>query len=100
MKTKRIPALVMLLGGAVSCIVTYINHYDLKDTLVVVTLSLVVFLVLGVIIKIILDSFDIPGEDKVDDEGEVVEKQGELPEDSEDLEQDEAYDEEESIEQE
>lgn len=76
MKTKQIPAIVMLLGGAVACIVSYINHYELKEMLVVVTLSLVIFLVIGVIIRLILDSFELPEEEeKVDDDGEVVEKQ-------------------------
>lgn len=78
MNTKRIPAVVMLLGGAVACIVTFINHYSLKDMLVVVTLSLVCFLVLGVIIRLVLDSFEMPEDvEVVDDEGEVIEKQTE-----------------------
>ena len=76
MNTKRIPAIVMLLGGAVACIVTFINHYNLKDMLVVVTLSLVFFLILGVIIRLVLDSFELPEDvEVVDDEGEVIEKQ-------------------------
>lgn len=76
MNTNRIPALVMLLAGAVAVIVTYINHYSLEDMLVVLILTLIVFLVLGVVIKLIFDSFHIeePDEDRVDDEGEVVEK--------------------------
>lgn len=76
MKTKNIPALVMLLGGTVACIVAYINHYNLQDMLEVVLISLLVFLVLGVIIRLILDSFKIPNDQQVDDDGEVVEKQG------------------------
>lgn len=76
MNTNRIPALVMLLAGAVAVIVTYINHYNLEDMLVVLILTLIVFLIIGVIIKLIFDSFHIeePDEDRVDDEGEVVEK--------------------------
>lgn len=78
MKTKMIPAIVMLLGGSVACIVSYINHYTLKEMLVVLTLALIVFLIFGVIIRLILDSFDMP-ENKtvIDGDGEVVEKQGE-----------------------
>jgi flagellar biosynthesis/type III secretory pathway M-ring protein FliF/YscJ len=66
----------MLLAGAVAVIVTYINHYSLEDMLVVLILTLIVFLILGVVIKLIFDSFHIeePDEDRVDDEGEVVEK--------------------------
>lgn len=86
MNTKRIPAIVMLLGGAVACIVAYINNYNLKDMLMVVTLALVLFLGLGVVIKLIFDSFKFPDEEKVDDEGEVVEKQGENSENVDELE--------------
>ena len=66
----------MLLAGAVAVIVTYINHYSLEDMLVVLILTLIVFLIIGVAIKLIFDSFHIeePDEDRVDDEGEVVEK--------------------------
>lgn len=87
MNTNRIPALVMLLAGAVAVIVTYINHYSLEDMLVVLILTLIVFLVIGVVIKLIFDSFHIEevDEDRVDDEGEVVEKT-ELSDDNEDTE--------------
>ena len=66
----------MLLAGAVATIVTYINHYDLEDMLVVLILTLIVFLIIGVTIKLVFDSFHIeqPDEDRVDDDGEVVEK--------------------------
>lgn len=79
MNTKRIPAIVMLLAGAVATIVTYINHYSLEDMLVVLVLTLIVFLIIGVAIKLIFDSFHIeePDEDRVDDDGEVVEKTAE-----------------------
>ena len=80
MNTKRIPAFVMLLAGAVATIVTYINHYDLEDMLVVLILTLIVFLIIGVTIKLVFDSFHIeqPDEDRVDDDGEVVEKTEEV----------------------
>ena len=76
MNTKRIPALVMLLAGSVAAIVTYINHYSFNDMLVVLILTLVVFLIIGVVIKLIFDSFHIetPDEDRVDDDGEVLDK--------------------------
>ncbi|HOO28117.1 MAG TPA: hypothetical protein PLU43_06600, partial [Lachnospiraceae bacterium] len=70
------PALIMLLAGAVACIVTYLNHYDLKDMLITLIWVLLIFLVIGFGIKRIFDSFHMPDENAVDDEGEVVEKQG------------------------
>ena len=82
MDTKKIPAFVMLLAGAVATIVTYINHYSLEDMLVVLILTLIDFLIIGVAIKLIFDSFHIeePDEDRVDDDGEVVEKTAEAGE--------------------
>ena len=70
----------MLLAGSVAVIVTYINHYSLEDMLVVLILTLIGFLIIGVAIKLIFDSFHIeePDEDRVDDEGEVVEKTEEM----------------------
>ena len=78
MNTNKIPALVMLLAGAVVTIVTYINHYSLEDMLVVLILTLIVFLIIGGVIKMIFDSFhiEVPDKDRVDDEGEVVDKTG------------------------
>ena len=69
----------MLLAGSVATIVTYINHYSLEDMLVVLILTLIVFLIIGVAIKLVFDSFHIeePDEDRVDDDGEVVEKTAE-----------------------
>ena len=76
MNTKKIPAFVMLLAGSVATIVTTINHYSLEDMLVVLILTLIGFLIIGIVIKLIFDSFHIeePDEDRVDDDGEVVEK--------------------------
>ena len=78
MNTKKVPVFVMLLAGAVTCVVTYLNHYNLHDMLVALILVLLSFLILGIIIKVIFDKFDIAIKDTVDDEGEVVEKQGEM----------------------
>ena len=85
MNTKRIPAVVMLLAGAVATIVTYINHYSLEDMLVVLILTLIGFLIIGIAIMLVFDSFhiDTPDEDRVDDDGEVVEKTGEVGNDEE-----------------
>ena len=85
MNTKKIPAFVMLLAGAVVTIVTTINHYSLEDMLVVLILTLIVFLIIGVAIKLLFDSFHIeePDTDRVDDDGEVVEKTAPPEEDEE-----------------
>ncbi len=80
MNTKQIPSIIMLLAGAVTCIVTFMNGYEIKDTLVILIWVLIIFLIIGIVVKKILDSFHMPDEDAVDDEGEVIKKN---PEDGE-----------------
>ncbi|HKM20615.1 MAG TPA: hypothetical protein VJZ01_01050 [Lachnospiraceae bacterium] len=75
MNTKKIPAAIMLLAGAVTCIVTFINGYTTKDMLVALFWVLVLFLIIGIVVKKILDSFQLPDENAVGDEGEVIEKE-------------------------
>ncbi len=77
MNTKKIPALIMLIAGSIACIMTYLNHYDLKDMLIVLILVLIVFLIIGLIVKAILDSIHLPKSDAVNPEGEVIEKKDE-----------------------
>ncbi|MDO5572775.1 MAG: hypothetical protein Q4G60_02210 [bacterium] len=77
MNTKRVPSIIMLLAGAVTCIVTYLNGYEIKDTLIILIWVLIIFLIIGCVVKKILDSFHMPDEDAVGDEGEVIEKTGE-----------------------
>ena len=70
--TRTVPAMVMLFGGGAAAIFTFIRHDTLLNSLIIIFVSLVVFLVLGDIIKLFLDSITIepkssePGEkDKV-----------------------------------
>lgn len=76
LNTGALPAIMMLTGGALSSIVTFINHYTLVGTLKIVFLSLIAFYLLGVVIKKIFDSFRITVKKKAEDsaEGEVIEK--------------------------
>ena len=74
MNTKKVPLFIMLLAGAVACIMTYINHYNLHDMLVVLLIVLIIFLILGLVVKKILDKFDIASQGDIGDEGEVVKK--------------------------
>ena len=76
MNTKKIPVLIMLLAGAVTCVVTFLNHYNLRDMLVALLIVLIIFLIVGLVIKFLFDKFEISTDDSVSDEGEVVEKQG------------------------
>lgn len=75
MNTKKIPAAIMLLAGLVTCIVTFMNGYETKDMLVTLLWVLILFLIIGIVVKKILDSFQLPDENAVGEDGEVIEKQ-------------------------
>lgn len=80
MKTKTIPAIFMLLGGSVAVISTYINGYELIDMLKVLLVSLIIFLIIGFVAKIVIDKY-VPYIEELDeevetDEGSFMEKIG------------------------
>lgn len=78
MKTKKIPALVMLIGGSVACIVAYINHYSLEDMLVALVIALLIFFCLGLLVEFLFEKFEIAKEEEEPEgDGEVVEKTAE-----------------------
>lgn len=81
MKTKKIPALIMLLGGSVTCVVTYICRYNLEDMLIALIFSLIIFFILGLVIEYLFEKFEIAQEkEEVTEEadGEVVDKTEEV----------------------
>ncbi len=78
LKTRPVPAVVTLIGGAAAAVVCVVRHLDLQMSLIVILISLCVFLILGDIIKVYLDKIEIPPvreiEEGVDSEGEMIEK--------------------------
>lgn len=55
MKTKPIPAIIMLIAGFVACVIGICQHMDMELFLKTVLITMIVFLVLGQIVRIILD---------------------------------------------
>lgn len=95
MKTKRIPAMVMLIGGSVTCIVTYFNRYNLEDMLYALIISLIVFYILGLVVEYLFEKFEIGKEEEEETEaldGEIVDKTEEQLEEGEVLELEQAED--------
>lgn len=93
LKTRPIPAIIMLLAGLAAAITTYVNRYPVKDALLIILVSMIVFLIIGNIVKMILDRFEMPDENAVDEDGEMVEKApegGAVTEDNENTENEEA----------
>jgi flagellar biosynthesis/type III secretory pathway M-ring protein FliF/YscJ len=55
MKTKGIPAVVMLLAGLVTCIIGIVQHMETMVFTKTLLAVLVIFYVLGCIVKLVLD---------------------------------------------
>ncbi|MGN0482756.1 MAG: hypothetical protein ACI4HI_04295 [Lachnospiraceae bacterium] len=57
MKTKQIPAIVMLAGGLVYCIIGFQQQFEAGTFLKQLLLILIVFFIIGEIAKAVLDPF-------------------------------------------
>lgn len=55
MKTKGIPAVVMLLAGFVTCIIGIVQHMETDVFTKTLLAVLIIFYVLGCIVKLVLD---------------------------------------------
>ena len=55
MKTKGIPAVVMLLAGFVTCIIGIVQHMETDVFIKTLLAVLIIFYVLGCIVKLVLD---------------------------------------------
>lgn len=85
MNRKNLPLFLMLTAGAVTCIITYIEQYTMVGKLVALFVVLLIFYVLGSVLKWTLDYFEKQNEERLREEGEVIEKEAE---DAENAEQD------------
>ena len=82
MKTKQLPLLIMLLAGAAVSISTKLMGYELETALWILLGTLVVFYIMGCLMKRTIDSFEreleataAEREDMaVSKDGEVIEK--------------------------
>ena len=55
MKTKTIPVIIMLVAGALACILGFVYNYGTTEFFTMVLTVLIIFYVLGCIVKIIID---------------------------------------------
>lgn len=70
MKTKSIPAILMLIAGAMACILGFVYRYETTQFFAMVLTVLVVFYVLGCIVKIIIDKNFLVEPEKESDQAE------------------------------
>lgn len=84
MYRKNLPLLLMLTAGAVTCIITFIRKYSMLEKLVSLFVVMLIFFLLGSVLKWTLDYFDAQNEKRRLEEGEVIEKEAEGQEDEQD----------------
>ncbi|MDE5588794.1 MAG: hypothetical protein K2J60_06590 [Acetatifactor sp.] len=77
MNRKNLPMVLMLLAGAITCIITFIRDYAMVERLGILLGVLVLFYLLGSILVWTLNYFDMQNEKKRKEEGEVIEKEAE-----------------------
>lgn len=70
-----IPLTLMLVAGAICSIVCYVQGYDAFTMLLVLFIVLLVFYLLGCVIKRVMETFERENEEKSKEEGEVIEKE-------------------------
>jgi flagellar biosynthesis/type III secretory pathway M-ring protein FliF/YscJ len=77
MKRKMLPIILMLTAGAVTSIITFVKDYELTKMLWLLLVTLIVFYLIGVGIKKVLDVFDeqIEASREQESEGAVIEKE-------------------------
>lgn len=83
MKRKYMPLILMLSAGAVTAVITFIKQYTMVQRLSALLAVLLIFYTLGSLLKWLLDTFEKENAKAALDEGEVIEKEGEASEDTE-----------------
>ena len=74
MKTKSIPVILMLVAGAMACVLGFVYHYETTQFFTMVFTVLIVFYMLGCIVKIIIDkNFPVESDDKAKNAEETEE---------------------------
>lgn len=87
MNRKNMPLILMLVAGAVTCVITFVRDFSILGKLTSLFIVLLIFYILGSILRFTLDTFDMQNEEKNKQEGEVIEKENEDGEDTEEKEQ-------------
>lgn len=77
MSRKEMPLVLMLAAGAVTAIFSYFKGFNLSHMLVALLATLVIFYLIGSIIRYILDCFEKKNQKDAAPEGEVIEKEPE-----------------------
>lgn len=79
MNRKLVPIILMLIAGAIASIITYVRDFELTEMLWILSGVLILFYIIGLGIKKVLDIFDEQikeaEEKEKQEEGSVIEKE-------------------------
>lgn len=75
MKTNYVPAIVMLCAGFIDCLFAIYNHLELGQFVKELLIVLIIFLIIGYIIKFVMDKFFHEETDKDNNENQDVKEE-------------------------
>lgn len=90
MNRKNMPLILMLVAGIVTSIFTFVKRYTISEKMLALLVTLIVFYLLGSLLRGMLDRFQAQNEKAALDEGAVVEKEGEQENGGEDVQAEQA----------
>lgn len=70
MKTKALPAIIMLLGGFIACLAGIRAHMEVTDFMKMLFWVLIIFLVIGCLVKAVIDHFFAETQEEETTDGE------------------------------
>ena len=73
MKTKQVPAIVMLTAGFVTCVISIMQHMEFGRFLKILLLVLICFYILGCVSKVILDKNFAPMQEEEEEQEQTEE---------------------------
>ena len=71
MKTKYVPAIIMLIAGLIRAIAGVFYRQDIKDFLWAILIVMIIFYIIGSVVKVILDKSMVIAEEEVTPESDV-----------------------------
>ena len=75
MERKMLPLLFMLISGAITCIATWIHGYSALEKLIILLVVMIIFGILGTILKNVIHYFDKQNQKKLEEaEKEAAQK--------------------------
>ena len=83
MKTKALPAIIMLLGGFIACLAGIRAHMEVTDFMKMLFWVLVIFLVIGCLVKVVIDHFFAETQEEETTDGEETPAEAEEKEEPE-----------------